>query len=170
MHVSKHLHIHTYPQMAAIYNPLNPALVMAPTNQYVRTVDCLACSLRPDGTAKDPSGEANGYYIVNQAEHDAKAKHQRKMAAGRHLIPQAVAAARGPGEHYTAVHMMIKTTHRCRVCSLNPESDPVRRYHEMLPSSVMPHLASADHDRRVRDQRYERFVARGVAWVPPALL
>ena len=57
MHVSKRTHIHTYPQMAAIYNPLNPALVMAPTNHYVRTVDCLACSLRPDGTAKDPSGD-----------------------------------------------------------------------------------------------------------------
>ena len=81
-----------------------------------------------------------------------------------------MAAARGPGEHYTPVMMTVRTTHRCRVCSLNPDSDPVRRNYEMLSTSVMPHLASADHDRRVRDQRYERFVARGVAWVPPALL
>jgi len=154
----------------AVYNPLNPALVMAPTNRFVPTANCVACYLRPDGSPKDPSGDANGWYVTHEGEHDAKSKHQRRMAAGRHLTVHAMAAARGPGEHYTPIMMTQRTTHRCRVCSLDPNSDPVRRYHEMQSSTVMEHLGSADHHHRVADQRYERFAQRGVAWVAPPLL
>ena len=116
---------------------------------------------------KAVGGESTGYFITYEAVHDLMAKHQTRMAAGRALTVHAMAAARGPGEHYTPVVMTQHATHRCRVCSLDPNSNPIRRYDQMQSSTVMGHLGSADHHRSVADQHYERFAQRGVAWVPP---
>jgi len=85
------------------------------------------------------------------------------------LTVHAVAAARGPGEHYTPIVMQRRATHRCRVCSLDPDSNPIRRYDQMQSASVVEHLGGADHARRVNDQRYQRFAQRGVGWVAPPL-
>ena len=94
-------------------------------------------SIGPDGTPKAVGGESTGYFITNEAVHDPKAKHQTRMAAGRALTVHAMAAARGPGEHYTPVVMTQHTTHRCRVCSLDPNSNPIRRYDQMQSATVV---------------------------------
>jgi hypothetical protein len=71
------------------------------------------------------------------------------------------------GSCYTPPYVVAKDWYRCRVCSLSPNGAPRAAKSRMDRTGAMQHLTTLDHARRVRDGRYNRFLAQGQRWALP---
>ena len=129
--------------------------------------DCYACSLTVNGVEKVNRGAASGYSIFDQDAHELNEGHIRRVAAGRAATVHVRLRARADGIPYSRIRMVRVTTHRCQACSLDADSNPKARHHQMHRSNVVEHVDTDEHRRRLLDGRWEAFAARGVEWVCP---
>lgn len=145
----------------------HPAMVMRPHWWQVACTQCYCCSMRPDGSMKEDRGASSGFNIFDEGSHVLTTAHLRRVLEDHDATRHVLLRARAGGVPFSPIHMVRMTTHRCQACSLDRDSNPKVRNHQMTSDTVEAHVGSVDHARRLADQRWEVFAARGVEWVCP---